>query len=76
MISCSDAVTQLWRYVDESLDASDQRLVAEHLGVCRQCCGELEFAQVLHGMLADSTSNEIPPEVRARLEAYARELEA
>jgi len=27
-------------------------------------------------MLADSTSNEIPPEVRERLEAYARELEA
>lgn len=67
MISCSEAVKQLWEYLDGHLDDSDREAIEEHLSVCQRCCGELEFAQELRRFLADSAHEELPDDVRARL---------
>jgi mycothiol system anti-sigma-R factor len=74
MISCSEAVRQLWEYLDGVLDGPDREAIEEHLSVCRRCCGELEFARELRRFLASSEHEEIPDAVRARLSATLEEL--
>jgi len=74
-MTCVDATNQLWAYLDEALDQADRDLLEAHLGLCRQCCGELEFAQVLHQYLATQpTADELPEEVRIRMENFIQEL--
>jgi anti-sigma factor (TIGR02949 family) len=75
MISCSEAVRQLWEYLDGSVEASDREAIEEHLSVCRRCCGELEFAKELRGFLASNAREAIPDDVRARLEGLLEEVD-
>ena len=76
MITCAEAVRRFWDYLDDSLSAKERRTVEEHLGFCRECCGELEFAKVLQGALARQTDgDELPEDVRRRMEQLARELQ-
>jgi len=76
MITCADAVKQLWEYLDGVLAEEDQAAIEEHLSFCRRCCGEVEFAEELRGFLARGPAEEIPDEVRSRLIATLDELEA
>lgn len=73
-IPCSDAVRQLWDYLDKALSPEDQARVEVHLAFCRRCCGELEFAEELRAFLASSVVDEIPVDVKERLERFVEEL--
>ncbi|GIU97665.1 MAG: hypothetical protein KatS3mg013_1468 [Actinomycetota bacterium] len=74
LIPCSEAVERLWEYLDRTLSAEDQARVEQHLAFCRRCCGELEFARELRAFLATAAADEIPPDVRERLQGFVREL--
>lgn len=74
IIPCSDAVRQLWEYLDEALSPEDHAKVERHLAFCRRCCGELEFAKELRTFLASNDVEEIPPDVRKRLERFVEGL--
>ncbi len=75
MISCREAVARLWAYLDRNLGRVQERELEEHLGLCRHCCGELEFARHLQALLRRSgTRTALSAEVRARLETFARQL--
>ncbi len=73
-ITCSEAVRRLWDYLDQVISPEDQVRVEKHLSFCRTCCGELEFAKELRAFLASGEVQEIPPDVRARLERFVQEL--
>jgi anti-sigma factor (TIGR02949 family) len=75
MISCAEAVRRLWEYLDGALDAADHDRVEEHLGLCRRCCGELEFAEELRRFLASSTHEDLPDDVMRRLNHTLEDLE-
>ncbi len=75
MISCSDAVRQLWEYLEHELPAGDAERIEEHLSVCRRCCGEVEFAEELRRFLADNARPILPPQVQARMEKFLLGLE-
>jgi mycothiol system anti-sigma-R factor len=75
MITCAEAVERLWAYLDGALTAADKAALEEHLGFCRVCCGEVEFAQELRGFLARSAAEELPDDVRTRLIASLDELD-
>lgn len=75
MISCSEAINQLWAYLDDTVGPADRRLVEQHLDRCRQCCGELEFAQELRRLLANSATEDVPQEVLRRLHRTLEEME-
>ena len=75
MISCADAVRQLWAYLDGVVDEPSREAIEEHLSFCRRCCGEVEFAQELRDFLAAQAAEELPDEVRARLTATLDGLE-
>jgi mycothiol system anti-sigma-R factor len=74
MIGCAEAIKQLWEYLDGTVDDSDRAAIEQHLSVCLQCCGELEFAEHLRLLLRDSAHAEIPDDVRARLHSTLNEL--
>jgi mycothiol system anti-sigma-R factor len=76
MITCAEAVKQLWEYLDGTLEDGNRAAIEEHLNFCRRCCGEIEFAQELRRFLARDAAEELPDEVRARLLATLDELEA
>jgi mycothiol system anti-sigma-R factor len=76
MISCAEAVRQLWEYLDGALPDADRQAIEEHLSFCRRCCGEVEFAEELRGFLAREAAEEIPDDVRKRLLATLDELES
>jgi mycothiol system anti-sigma-R factor len=75
VIPCSEAVRQLWDYLDQAVSPEDQASVEQHLSFCRRCCGELEFATQLRGLLASQSAEELPPHVKARLERFLADLE-
>jgi mycothiol system anti-sigma-R factor len=74
MITCSDAVKQLWEYLDGSVEGAEREAIEEHLSVCKRCCGEVEFAEELRNFLADHSSQDLPEDVRARLVGYLQGL--
>ncbi len=68
MISCTDAVRQLWEYLEGELAVRDREKVDEHLGACLRCCGEAEFANELRKLLAAHAQDDVlPDDVRQRL---------
>ena len=67
MISCAEAVRQLWEYLDGVAGQAQSAAIEEHLSLCRRCCGEAEFAGELRSFLAAHAGNDIPPQVHARL---------
>jgi anti-sigma factor (TIGR02949 family) len=73
-ITCSGAVRKLWDYLDHMISPEDQERIEKHLSFCRTCCGELEFAKELRAFLASGEVQEIPPDVKARLERYVQDL--
>ncbi len=75
MISCRDAVRELWAYLDGAVDAASRAAIDEHLGFCRRCCGEVEFAHELRRFLAGHAMAELPPDVRTSLQATLDSLE-
>jgi anti-sigma factor (TIGR02949 family) len=75
VITCKEAVDRLWEYLDRNLRGLEQDEFDEHLGVCRHCCGELEFAEKIREMLRRPVRAEkLPSEVRIRLETLLRSL--
>jgi mycothiol system anti-sigma-R factor len=74
MIDCHEAMRRLWEYLDSTVCAVDRALLDEHLARCRRCCGELEFAVELRRLLADSRSEEVPDDVRHRLNETLEDL--
>jgi anti-sigma factor (TIGR02949 family) len=70
LISCSDAVQQLWEYLDHAVSPADQEKIDRHLSFCRTCWGELEFATELRQFLVSQEADELPPHVKARLERF------
>lgn len=74
MITCSEAAKQLWEYLDGAVEGPDRELIEEHLGVCRRCCGEVEFAQEMRDFLASHSVEELPVDVRGRLSSFLDEL--
>lgn len=70
MISCAEAVNQLWELLDGALVDEDRSRMEEHLAFCRRCCGELEFAEELQAFLASQPPDAMPPAVRGRMDAY------
>jgi anti-sigma factor (TIGR02949 family) len=75
MITCEEAVRQLWEYLEQDLAADDRGRVEAHLAFCRRCCGEAEFADALRELLRSSAGPELPSDVEARLGSFLDTIE-
>lgn len=75
MIDCTEAVSQLWDYIENNLEADNEAEMEEHLSFCRTCCGEVDFAEEMRTMMKSSAKPDIPTEVADRLGAFIDDLE-
>jgi anti-sigma factor (TIGR02949 family) len=75
VITCAEAVRQLWDYLDGIVDETQREAIEEHLGFCRRCCGEVEFAEELRRFPATHPEADLPDDARARLVATLEQLE-
>ncbi|MFP4635446.1 MAG: anti-sigma factor family protein [Nitriliruptoraceae bacterium] len=75
MISCAQAVQQLWEYLEDEVSSRDRQAVEEHLAFCRRCCGEVEFAEELRSVLEEASEVELPTAVERRLVGVLDELD-
>lgn len=76
MINCKEAVSRLWAYLDRNLEGVQERELEGHLGLCRHCCGELEFARQIRERLKTAGQTErMPDAARDRLTAFVARLE-
>lgn len=75
MIGCSQAIRQLWEYLDGTTEDAKRAVIDEHLQRCRRCCGELEFARELRSMLSDAVHEALPDDVLMRLNRTIEELD-
>jgi len=71
--SCEEVMVILQAYLDGEVDAKRARRVARHLSVCDRCNTESHVYLDIKTSLA-SRRREIDPQVRAALEAFARDL--
>jgi mycothiol system anti-sigma-R factor len=74
MITCSDAVRQLWDYLDDAVDEADRQAIEEHLDVCKRCCGEVEFAHELRSFLATHAFEDLPSDTKSRLTSFLEQI--
>ncbi|MEK7862393.1 MAG: zf-HC2 domain-containing protein [Chloroflexota bacterium] len=74
MIACREAVERLWTYLDRALDRTKEQELEEHLGVCRHCCGELEFARQVRAKLREDVDTPLTPSAKGRLRSFLHRL--
>jgi mycothiol system anti-sigma-R factor len=75
VINCKDAVSRLWAYLDRNIERIQEAELEEHLGLCRHCCGELEFAKQVRAVLRNSGSTSMSTsDVRERLETFLKDV--
>lgn len=73
-IDCREAVSRMWAYLSRDLETADSAELEQHLGVCRRCCGELEFSRELRTKLADAGAEQIPADARAHVGELLNEI--
>jgi hypothetical protein len=74
MIACREAAERLWSYLDRNIDRAQEDELEQHLGLCRHCCGELEFAKQVRNKLSASADTPLAPTARARLQKFVQRL--
>ena len=75
MIDCTTAVKQLWDFIELEMDGDDKANMEEHLAFCKRCCGELEFAEELRGVLKSAAEPTLPQDAASRLGRFIDEIE-
>jgi len=76
MISCDQAVRQLWGYVEQELESPDRERLEDHLDLCRRCCGEMEFAEELAAFMARQSTVDLPNVVASKFDRVLEDLQA
>ena len=67
MITCREAVEQLWAYIDGELDQSHSLSVADHLGACKGCNPQFDFQKAFLEFVQQQSDKAIPADLRRRV---------
>jgi mycothiol system anti-sigma-R factor len=67
--TCTDAVHDLYGYLDGELTEDRRAVIAQHLEWCGPCGSAAHFEVELRKVIADRCLTEVPPELKARIAA-------
>lgn len=67
MLSCREAIEQLWAYIDGELDEAGREKLRAHLDVCASCFPHYDFEQAFHEFLRRHGTDTMPPALRRRV---------
>ncbi len=71
---CTDALEDLYRYLDGELTAERRARIAEHLEACGPCLSAFAFEQELKVVVSRCGETEVPAELRDRVAQAIAEL--
>jgi mycothiol system anti-sigma-R factor len=64
---CSDALLELYEYLDGELTASRRAVIAQHLTACGECFEAFDFQAELKQVIAHKCRDEVPEALKARV---------
>jgi mycothiol system anti-sigma-R factor len=74
-VDCTEAVHQLYYYLDGELTEERRHEITIHLDLCRPCSGAAEFEKELRAVIANRCRDRVPESLIERV-ADALHLEA
>jgi anti-sigma factor (TIGR02949 family) len=66
-VTCRDAVSRLWEYLDGELQAGNADAIRDHLETCSRCYPHTDFQRAYQRFLARTASMPVPPGLRRRV---------
>jgi mycothiol system anti-sigma-R factor len=72
---CSDALHELYEYLDGELTDDRRTVIAQHLTACGECFEAFDFQAELKAVIAHKCRDEVPETLKARV-AFLLEDEA
>ena len=75
MIDCREAVSRMWAYLEQGLEADRTHELDAHLDTCVRCCGELEFSRHLRNRVAVADAVPLPEPLKVRVDALLETTE-
>ncbi len=73
MLHCPHVIALIMGYLDDTLNAVERRAFEAHIADCRNCWRFLRSYRVTVALGQRLREEDIPPDVRERLEAFLRE---
>jgi anti-sigma factor (TIGR02949 family) len=67
MITCREAVEQLWAYIDGELENTDVNSVEEHLEACKGCYPHYDFQKAFREFVRRHADRAVPADLRKRI---------
>lgn len=67
MISCTEALEQLWAYIDGELPEGDARGVRAHLEACKGCHPHFDYQKAFCQFLRRMAQTPVPASLRRRV---------
>jgi mycothiol system anti-sigma-R factor len=64
---CSDALHELYEYLDGELTEDRRTVIAEHLTACGECFEAFDFQAELKVVIAHKCRDEVPDALKARV---------
>lgn len=72
---CTDALHELYEYLDGELTEQRRTVIAQHLSACGECFEAFDFQAELKTVIAHKCRDEVPETLKARV-AFLLESEA
>lgn len=66
-MDCSEAIHQIYHYLDGELTDETRRAMTLHLDLCPPCAGGLDFEAELRRLIARKCRDDVPPGLRRRI---------
>ncbi len=67
MMDCSDAIHQIYHFLDGELTEEKRVAIAKHLDRCPPCANGFDFETELRALIARKCRDDVPPELRRRI---------
>lgn len=64
---CSDALHELYEFLDGELTAGRREVIAQHLTACGECFEAFDFQAELKQVIAQKCRDEVPEALKARV---------
>lgn len=75
IITCEDALAQVFTYVDNELDARARETIRRHLQTCRGCFSRFEFERRLKARLKDAGREAASPALAERVQRVLEDFQ-
>jgi mycothiol system anti-sigma-R factor len=66
-ITCNQAMTMLFKYLDDELDDVSEADIKQHVHDCRECFSRVDFEEKLRDKVRQSAQSRVPADIQKRL---------